>query len=541
MFMYLRNLIQYPIFVFGLAWFSEVHAEPVFFSEASLEEAVSNAIRVDPSQLTKELMATRLHSLQLNGAKVRDLTGLRHAKSLEILTLENNLIADLSELEGLPKLRRLDLRGNRLESLSSLKNLPALSELDLSQNQLQTLAGVDQLAGLAFIGVENGGESYDSNDTVVIEGGGGSGAAATLIESEGVISAIVLTSVGTGYTSAPAIRVNSRTGSGATFQAKLSSVRKLDVSENRLRDLTGVSKLKFLHSLFAQGNQLGLSESFDDFNDNDTFDPDESFEDLNGNGKWDNDSLTELNGLVFLRDLYLYGNGLDNLSALGELPRLQTLLLGVNDISDVSALKKYPSLVQLSLNHNQITDVGDLMDLQALVYLDLSQNRLSDIRPLRFMISLNRLLLNDNNLTDLRPLSGHVNLQYLSLSSNLVSDIRPLSNLQNLRSLDASRNLIDLKSNLNARAIESFAQRKVKPRLVEQGEMAEGLPQLAEALISDKASNSKLAAYLEANGYQRLRDYHADSQLPSAVKTTNYLTWTKAIHEETLSKLPNLR
>ena len=541
MFINLRNLIQYPIFVFGLVCFVETQAEPVFFSEASLEEAVSNAIRVDPSQLTKELMSTRLRSLELNGANVRDLTGLSHAKSLEILTLGNNLISDLSELEGLPRLRRLDLRGNRLESLNSLKNLPALTELDLSQNQLRTLAGVDQLAGLSFIAVKNGGESYDSNDTVVIEGGGGTGATATLIESEGVISAIVLTSFGTGYTSTPVIRVNSRKGSGATFQVRLSSLRKLDISENQLRDLTGVSKLKFIQSLFAQGNQLGIPESFEDFNDNDSFDPGESFEDLNGNGKWDYDSLMELNQLRFLRDLYLYGNGLEDLSGLGELPDLRTLLLGVNKISDVSPLKNFPSLIQLSLNHNEVTDVGDLMNLQSLVYLDLSQNRMSDLRPLRSMISLRRLLLNNNNLTDLRPLAGHSNLQHLSLSSNLVSDIRPLSNLHKLRSLDASRNLIDLKSNLNSRIIDSLAQSKVRIRFAEQGETVDGLSQLAEALISDKTSNSILGAYLEANGYQRLRDYHADSQLSSDVKTTNYLTWTKAIHEDTLSKLPNLR
>ena len=129
----------------------------------------------------------------------------------------------------------------------------------------------------------------------------------------------------------------------------------------------------------------------------------------------------------------------------------------------------------------------------------------------------------------------------MSLSSNLVSDIRPLSNLQKLKHLDASRNLIGVKSDWNRRVVQLFSENQVRTRFVEQGEMVEGLAQLAEALISDKASNSKLAAYLEANGYQRLGDYHADSQLSSAVKTTNFLTWTKAIHEETLSKLPNLR
>ena len=472
---------------------------------------------------------------------MRNLTGLNHAKNLEVLTLGNNLITNLSPLSGLPKLRRLDLRGNRLESMASLKNLPALTELDLSQNQLQTLAGVEQLAGLSSIVVESGGDSYDANDTVVIVGGGGIGATAHLVQFDGVISAITLASTGAGYVSAPTITVNSKTGSGATFQVKLSSLRKLDVSENQLRDLSGVSKLKFLQSLFAQGNKLGIPESFEDFNDNDAFDPGETFEDLNGNGKWDNDPLPELDQLTSLMNLYLYGNGLEDLSGLGELPALRTLLLGVNEISDVSTLQRFSSLIHLSLNRNQVTDIGKLTDLKSLVYLDLSQNRLSDLRPLRPMTSLRRLLLNDNNLTDLRPLDGHPNLEHLSLSSNLVSDLRPLAKLQKLKSLDASRNLIDLKLDWNARVIEYLALNKVRTRVVEQGEMIDGLPQLALALISDKASNLKLAAYLEANGYQRLGDYHADTQVPATDKTTHYLNWTKAIHDDEVNKLPKLR
>ena len=68
MFVNVRKLLKGTTFLVGLAWLAGAYAEPVFFSEASLEEAVSNALRVDPSKLTKELMATRLKVLELNGA-----------------------------------------------------------------------------------------------------------------------------------------------------------------------------------------------------------------------------------------------------------------------------------------------------------------------------------------------------------------------------------------------------------------------------------------------------------------------------------------
>ena len=93
-----------------------------------------------PSRLTKDLLAKYLFSFELNGAEVRDLTGLEAAENLQVITLRNNLITDLTPLSGLKKLRSVDLRGNRVNSLESLKDLPSLRELDLSQNKLKAIA-----------------------------------------------------------------------------------------------------------------------------------------------------------------------------------------------------------------------------------------------------------------------------------------------------------------------------------------------------------------------------------------------------------------
>jgi len=443
----------------------QTQATPAYFPDATLEGAVSEAIGVDPSRLTKELLADRLISFELNGAEVRDLSGLGDAKNLEVLTLRHNLIEDLSPLGGLPKLQRLELRGNRMQSLESLKGLTALAELDLSQNRLKGLAGAEILVHL----------------------------------------------------------------------------RKLEVNENELRDLSGISKLKKLEILHAQGNKLGVPEPFDDQNDNGSFDEGEDFVDLSGNGIWDNDPLPELDQLPLLREVYLYGNGLSALSGFGDLPALRTLLLGVNEITDISPLKNFTSLRNLSLNRNKVTDIGSLVDLDALVYLDLSENRLSDLRPLRRMKSLRTLSLNDNNLTDLRPLAKHPHLENLSFNSNLVSDLRPLANLKKLRDLDAGRNLIDLDSAWNLSVAEVFSRNKVRTRTVGQTKMIDGLRELGEALIGDKGSSARLGAYLNENGFERLRDYHADSQLAEAKKIDSYREWIKAIRDDEIDELPPLR
>ena len=113
----------------------KIERTPAYFPEAILEEAVSEALGIDSSRLTKKLVSDRLISFELNGAEVRDLTGLGDAKNLEVLTLRDNLITDLSPLSGLHKLRRLELRGNRIKTLEALKSLPALVQLNLSQTR----------------------------------------------------------------------------------------------------------------------------------------------------------------------------------------------------------------------------------------------------------------------------------------------------------------------------------------------------------------------------------------------------------------------
>jgi hypothetical protein len=72
---------------------------------------------------------------------------------------------------------------------------------------------------LASIHVTNGGAGYTSTPSVVFSGGGGTGATATAVVSQGVVTSITLTSAGTGYTSLPAVTISGGGGSGATAVA----------------------------------------------------------------------------------------------------------------------------------------------------------------------------------------------------------------------------------------------------------------------------------------------------------------------------------
>lgn len=71
--------------------------------------------------------------------------------------------------------------------------------------------------------VTSGGTGYTSAPTVSFTGGGGTGAAATAVLTSGVVTGITVTNAGSGYTSAPTVAFSGGAGSGASATATVGS------------------------------------------------------------------------------------------------------------------------------------------------------------------------------------------------------------------------------------------------------------------------------------------------------------------------------
>ncbi len=86
--------------------------------------------------------------------------------------------------------------------------------------------------------------------------------------------------------------------------------------------------------------------------------------------------LSALSGLTGLTELWLIGNQISDLSALSALTGLKMLRLDSNQIRDLRALSGLTGLTRLWLNNNQISD---LRALSGLTELELSNNQISDL------------------------------------------------------------------------------------------------------------------------------------------------------------------
>ena len=176
--------------------------------------------------------------------------------------------------------------------------------------------------------------------------------------------------------------------------SKLSSLRTLDVSRNQLIDLEGVSELKSLISLRATNeNQLGFVESYEDLNRNKSYDLGEPFNDLSRNGKRESDPLIELNSLPFLYDLQLR-QSLTNIISLKKLSTVKILLLSGNQLYNIDGIESLQTVSKLSLDDNLLSDISSIGMLRNLTYLSLAENRICDIRGLNNLVKLKELQFN---------------------------------------------------------------------------------------------------------------------------------------------------
>ncbi len=121
----------------------------------------------------------------------------------------------------------------------------------------------------------------------------------------------------------------------------------LDLSDNKIFDLTPIKNLKNLKILNLNTNQIS--------------------------------DIQVLKNIKSLEELDLFNNEISDISSLRNLSNLTTLNLSYNEIYNIDPISSLSSLINLDLNHNKVYDIEGLHILNNLVKVDLSENRINHI------------------------------------------------------------------------------------------------------------------------------------------------------------------
>ncbi|EFM65350.1 leucine Rich Repeat protein [Peptostreptococcus stomatis DSM 17678] len=153
--------------------------------------------------------------------------------------------------------------------------------------------------------------------------------------------------------------------------------------------------------------------------------------------------VTAISKLTNLEELDLYGNrGIKSIDGFEKLTKLRKLLLNrTMGITDIEPLKECMDLEELSIQYNKVSSIEALKKHEKLLSLDISGNKnISDLSPLFNSNKLVRLLANGNKITSLEGLRNMIDLKELHVSENKISDLSPLEKLLNLDDLDIGNN-----------------------------------------------------------------------------------------------------
>uniref|UniRef100_A0A8B9WN22 Leucine-rich repeat and guanylate kinase domain-containing protein n=1 Tax=Bos mutus grunniens TaxID=30521 RepID=A0A8B9WN22_BOSMU len=189
-------------------------------------------------------------------------------------------------------------------------------------------------------------------------------------------------------------------------------LQKLDLSVNKIEDLSCVSCMPYLLELNASQNHL---KTF--FN----FKPPKK-----------------------LKKVDFSYNQISEMCSLSAYESLTKLILDSNEITEISGLELCSSLTYLSLANNKITTINGLGMLPIKI-LCLSNNQIEKMTGLDDLRVLQILDLSQNQISSLQGLEGHDFLEVINLEDNKVAELGEIEYIENLpllRVLNLLRNPI---------------------------------------------------------------------------------------------------
>ena len=367
------------------------------------------------------------------------ITVLKSCENLETLTLRNLNITDMKEMKEFYALKYLDLSNNSITKIEGLENLSNLETLNLALNKITKIEGVENLTNLETLNLEN-------NNIEDITPLSANAKLMTLnLKTNPQIDGN--RSNYTGEKLEALNKIGEILDRGGTINLDVDKLglftnyKVLDLSSQGLTSLEPLEGLTELTYLNLNNNNLTL----EDQQSRDILAAMESLGELNvSNNKISN--LSCINELKNLTKLSASGNSntfklKDIENIISNLTILRISETTLNTINECNIEK----VTKLYLNNSNITKLPDLSKFTKLVTLDIRGNPIKNFEEVEKIQSLSILFISSLNLHGrMIDFSQLTNLTNLDLSNNTLWS----EDLENLKALKNNTNLtINLRNN----------------------------------------------------------------------------------------------
>jgi len=192
--------------------------------------------------------------------------------------------------------------------------------------------------------------------------------------------------------------------------AKLTSLKRVNLSGTQVRDIVPLKNLTHLESLDCSDTEIS--------------------------------DLSPLKYALGLKSLRIDSTKVTDIAILGGMENLQQISVSYTFISSLEALNGLKEIRKLDLSKTRIQSLEGLESMNKLEVLILTDNRIKDLEPLRGLKSLNHLLIDNTLITSLEPLSELDNLRVLSCNNTLITSLMPLGVLPNLETIYSDNTLM---------------------------------------------------------------------------------------------------
>ncbi|XP_072508812.1 leucine-rich repeat and guanylate kinase domain-containing protein isoform X5 [Notamacropus eugenii] len=256
----------------------------------------------------------------------------------------------------------------------------------------------------------------------------------------------------------------------------------LELSHNKINDLSCVSYMPYLIELNASHNELTTFFGFK---------PPKNLKKVD----FSYNKIPEMN------DLYAYTG-------------LSKLILDNNEIKDIKGLENCKNLTHLSLANNTISKMDGLCTLPIKI-LCLSNNQIEEITCLDNLKALQNLDLSGNKISSLQGIENHDFLEIINLEDNKIAELSEIKHIENLPLL---RVLNLLKNPLQEKADYWLFVLHTLPRLTELDRRKIKVEEKVEALNKYNPPPEVVAAqdHLTHIAYSMMQPQRIfDSTLPS--------------------------